>query len=192
MVRPHLNFDPENETFRSIRSIASIACTQGANIDSVVRLARDGHFSGGYIDESMDNAFYTNPNPKYGKWKHTELGQEVGQTLLANVKDAISLGIEFSDTSEARTRQADHLQELGDDEPVGEHHGVVIAFTGEALVPGSEFSEDLSTGEMELVIPKVPALTTVEGIYPVDQAASDELARELARLSLIQFPSMVA
>lgn len=169
LIRPHLNYKEEAETHRPIRSIAKIAFTHGATIDAVTRLARNGCFSGGSKDEHLAGEFYGVPNPDFNGWEKTNAGKRIAQRILATEINPVAIAIRYAETVEVgHYANAEQLS-----------HGVVIAFSAEAVHHQAEINEDLSLEELEIAIPQAPELHTIEGIYPVNFMAAQVLSEQL-------------
>jgi hypothetical protein len=173
LIRPHLAYDEETGSYRKIRTVGRIIGTYGANVDSVVRLARDGRFSGGSQDTNLHGHFFLTPNYQYAQWDRTETGQRMKQLILERKIDSVREAIEYSETRDASDLQHEQLADS-----VGQ--GVVLTFNGHALYPGTKLYEDISSGSLELTLPETPGLQAIEGIYPVNEFTADSLHKALA------------
>jgi len=165
------------DTWRIPKSIGGIACTHGTDIRSIVRLARDGHFSGAFPE--LQGEFYTIPNHQFVDLDKSSLRPEIIEAILNHKVDAIEKAIEYAEGDSATTAIAEESQS-------SDHHGVVIAFKGNALSADSKFWLNEDDGSPELIFPHAPSLETIQGIYPVDLEAARNLKQELARLAIQQ------
>jgi hypothetical protein len=208
LLRDPLISNEESGVYDPISTLDRIAAMHGARFESVVRLARDGAFSGGLVPDLEDptqREFFATPNLGYD-WENNPHGHEIAEDLVGSDFDVVELAIAYSES-----REDEDLGELSHEELYREHlaagnghigngvhvddrtptaavddlsHGVVIAFTGDVLSmqPTPYVSVDYRTGDDELVLPEVPSIHTIEGIYPVNAAVARALKAALKEL----------
>lgn len=175
LVRENLLYNGEN--WQTPKSIGRIACALGTTVDSVQRLAEVGHFSGAVPE--LAGQFYTIPNYKYKDLRKSPLGQEVVNQILDKEVDVIQSAIEYAEGDNVS------VYRRGEDPtpPSTPHEGVVIAFKGSALGAEASIYDDEIHDSFELVLPEVPTIKMIEGIYPVDVAADQALTQSLRELA---------
>jgi hypothetical protein len=176
LVRNNLLYN--GDTWRAPKSVGKIACAHGTDVASVVRLARDGHFSGAIPDPDLrEGEFYTVPNAQFEGLRKSSLYMDVIDAIVENEVDFIERAIEYAegDTAIAARRA---------DTQTTDHHGVVIALKGAALHPDSQFWLNENDKSPELILPQAPSLDAIHGIYPVDIEAARSLKQELSRLAI--------
>lgn len=165
LVKPHLAFDPEAQTFRIPRNYnTSIPFTHGTTMSAIERLAEHGTFTRPPdSSEPFLNEFYLNVNPTYKKLAELDIDTQTVALVQALGQDALRLAIDYASNSE--------------DGNIDE--GVVVAVRPEVVKIGhhevyyAEPTEgDLHSDIPELILPEPPAIDKIQGIYPVSELAA--------------------
>lgn len=161
------NLEYDSGVWKTPNTIGRIACVYGTNISSIQRLAREGHLSNG----SSPNleGFCTVPNPIFQLWHKTGLPRDVVRQIFAISDDAVEKAIEHLEVGSVDGQR-------GGPGSSG-HHDVVITFKGTAIEPDARLREDPVSESTELVLPRVPEIQTIEGIYAVNEFAAETLKR---------------
>lgn len=152
--------------------LTPVVGTHGTQVDSIVRLARDGVFSGGAASV-LQETFYITPNLRNRDWQLTDFACAINS--ISRRVNPIEVSKEYA-TTDSLARFIDH--EMEDFEPV---YGMVVTFSRRVLeLVESVDVDDLD--EPEAALRQAPPLESVRAIYPVDQLAADALGQALDRL----------
>lgn len=161
------NLEYGDGVWKTPNTIGRIACVYGTNISSIQHLAREGYLSNG--NSPGLEGFCTVPNPIFQLWHKTGLPRDVVRQIFAIPDDAMEKAIEHLEVDCADGQR-------GESGP-SSHHDVVVTFKGTAIEPDARLREDPINESIELVLPRVPEIQTIEGIYAVDEFAAETLKR---------------
>lgn len=175
LVRPHLDYDSERNTYRPLETASEIAATHGASIGAIARLAHHGKFTGGLTDE-----FFLTPNLEFNGWDASSVAKDIAAIAVGYKKDAVLISIGYAETDEEAGFASHSEHDVG--EVISENHGVVIAFHERVLRSSVLWHEDPLREEYELALTYPPIIETIEGIYPIDKLAENALQQTLAFL----------
>jgi hypothetical protein len=156
-------FSPIDTRNISTIGLTQLAGTHGTNVESVYRLARDGHFSGGLGNIALANTFHITPNLRFKSWKNSIFAEDAERIVRGiGYKNPLEISIEYA-------------EEKGEG-------GIVLGFDKRILPLVRILDTDEIREEPEVVLREAPPLEAVRAIYPVNKNALNILQNSLKNL----------
>jgi hypothetical protein len=152
--------------------LMNVVGTHGTDIDSIIRLAQDGQFSGGL--DAFGDTFHVTPNLLFKGWAASPFFTEIQSTKgKIGTPHPVGISIEYATNATFNDPEENKLDP---------REGVVITFGKQILELVRLVDIDDVVGEPEVVLNSAPPLEAIRGIHPVDINSAHALRAALREL----------